>query len=301
LIPIFKIIGSSSSCSEAISPIFSVRSLHSSNLIVLFGLATVSLFTFAAPTPAAAEDNKDPFEVEWTELEPGLEEGIYQLTSPAAAIQSEVILLRFSPQKFSFHAAVASDYGAQSSDVITLARKTGAVAAINANFFDPEEKPLGLVIEAGQKRNSLQQGGNLLSGVFYVANGVPAIVHRDKFQGINAEIAIQAGPRLVADSKAVDHQEPQPPSRRSGVAVTSDHRVIFYATRVRFPGATIYQIQRMLLQSSLHITDALNLDGGSSSQLYLQGADGSKEPQLFVTGGDNVPIGLVAKRIEERK
>lgn len=247
---------------------------------------------------AEAADEADPFAVEWQELEPGLSQGIYELTSPGAAIKSEVVLLRFSPQRFSFHAALAADFGLDASDIITIARKNGAIAGINANFFDPDLKPLGLVIIGGSKRFPLQQGGNLLSGVFYVSRNQAAIVHRDKFDRYDADLAIQAGPRLIADGKAVDHQEPAPPTRRSGVAITSDRQVILYATRVRFPGATIYQIQRMLLNSSLHVTEALNLDGGSSSQLYLENLSGGKEPQLFITGGDTVPVGLVIKRIE---
>ena len=245
---------------------------------------------------AIAGDEKDPFAVEWNEVEPGLAEGIYELTAPAAAIKSEVLLLRFSPNRFSFQAVVAADFGMQSADIITLTRKAGGIAGINANFFDPQERPLGLVIAGGVKRNPLQQGGNLLSGVFYIAQNQPEIVHRDRFNRYDAEMALQAGPRLIAEGKAVEHQEPQPPTRRSGIAITKKREIIIYATRVRFPGATIYQIQRMLLHSSLNVTDAINLDGGGSSQLYLENPAGGKEPLLFVTGGDAVPVGLIITR-----
>ena len=46
---------------------------------------------------------------------------------------------------------------------------------------------------------------------------------------------------------------------------------------------------------SLKIKDALNLDGGSSSQLYLK-----KNPALnddfLISGGDDIPVALVIKK-----
>ena len=243
----------------------------------------------------ASADESDPFKVQWQEVSPGLHRADYELTSPGAAIRSDVVLLKFSLSKFEIQAVNSEKFGRKRNDIISLTKKAGGIAGINANFFDPEENALGLVIQDGEKQSRLHNGGDLLSGIFYVKSGKAAIVHRSEFNVYDAEIAVQAGPRLISNGKIVDDQQPQPPTRRSGVAITKSGDVIIFATRVRFPGASIGQIQRMLMQPSLEITDALNLDGGSSSQIYLELVPRGEEP-LWITGGDVVPIGLVFKK-----
>jgi uncharacterized protein YigE (DUF2233 family) len=141
----------------------------------------------------------------------------------------------------------------------------------------------------------MHRGGRLLTGVFYISGGKAFIVARDDFKEEQVENAVQAGPRLVVNGKLLKVSEPHEASRRSGIAITRSGGVILYATYLRFPGATLEQIQEMLLDPALDVVTALNLDGGGSSQLFIK-----KNPLLvddtFISGGDQVPVGLVVKR-----
>jgi exopolysaccharide biosynthesis protein len=82
-------------------------------------------------------------------------------------------------------------------------------------------------------------------------------------------------------------------TRRSGIATTKDNKIIIYSTLLRFPGATLSQIQDMLSAPELQIQDALNLDGGSSSQFYINGRIAPKNEEILLSGGDTVPVGLI--------
>lgn len=263
--------------------------------LILAVLPTLSFWAILLVAAPAGADSSDPSGLLWEELEPGLARSFYELTSPGAAIKSDVVLLKISLREFSVQAIRAEQFGKQRNDVVTLTKKVGGIAGINANFFDPEGKALGLVIQDTKRLNRLQNGGDLLTGIFFVRNGIPSIVHRSEFTTWDADTAIQAGPRLISNSKLVEDQQPQAPTRRSGIAITRSHDIILFTTRVRFPGASIGQIQRMLLQPSLDISDALNFDGGSSSQLYLEKVPQGEEP-MWITGGDVVPVALVVKR-----
>jgi exopolysaccharide biosynthesis protein len=56
------------------------------------------------------------------------------------------------------------------------------------------------------------------------------------------------------------------------------------------------QIQQMLLDPELEVVDALNLDGGSSSQLFVAATVSPSDKELLYSGGDLVPVGLVVTR-----
>lgn len=227
----------------------------------------------------------------WKAIEPGFEFAKYELGQPAV-IRPEVYLLKFDPKRFSFHAITSSP----SSDLRTLSKQAGAIAGINANFFDEQGNPLGLVIADGQLRQKLHKGGKVLTGVFTVSSaGDPAIEHRDGARTDALATAIQAGPRLIENGQPLKLASGPESSRRSGVAITRDKEVILYATVLRFPGASLEDIQNMLLDPTLNVQHALNLDGGGSSQLFIE-SFASLQGETFISGGDPVPVGLVVKR-----
>ena len=163
------------------------------------------------------------------------------------------------------------------------------------------EQPLGIIISDGKLTNRMHRGGSLLTGVFYLQKDKPQIVHRSQFiPANNVRLALQAGPRLVEAGKPLQLKSPNAISRRSGIAVTKDGEIVMFATILRFPGASLQQIQDMLLDPRLAITDALNLDGGGSSQLFVRKNSALPE-ETFITGGDVVPVGLVVRRKKEIK
>lgn len=232
----------------------------------------------------------------WTRVEEGYDLGRYIVGSKDSFLPSEVILARFNPNKFSFHAVRAVVDGSPSTaDVRSITQQAQGIAGINAHFFDENDRPLGLLIENGEVQQRPHRSGRVLTGIFAIKKGLPLINLRERFQMDGTTMAIQAGPRLIEDGKRVAMGDDDGTSRRSGVALTKANEVILYATVLRFPGASFDDIQSMLLDPALGVWQAMNLDGGGSSQLFIA-KQRNVESEIFITGGDPVPVGLIVKR-----
>ncbi len=274
-------------------------------LILLIYLLISFTIVSAAPTTgdarAGLKTNEDRLGVDhgkssfpWEEVEKGMRIARYQLRDDKSLLKPEAILLRYDPKYFSFHVQLAEKLSLSLADVKTVTTISGALAGINGSFFDPQGAPIGLLIVDGITKRNIHRGGSLLTGIFLIEDDRPKIIHRDEDLGVDVTQALQSGPRLIVNGKPVKVTPLQTPTRRSGVALTRDGGVILYATTLRFPGASLEQIQGMLLHPGLGVKDALNFDGGGSSQLYL--AKIGARPEILISGGDNVPAFLLVKR-----
>ena len=263
----------------------------------LFFCLILGAYFPALALPEESSKSATAAEIRWQEVEPGYSFARVELGEPEAMLKSEILLLKFDPKRFQVQALPAKDFGKDRTDLKTLTIRAGGIAGINANFFDESGLPLGLLIQSKQVRNKMHKGGSLLTGVFLIGDTEPRIVHRDDFKEESVDFAIQSGPRLIADSRPLSVSAANQSSRRSGIAITKEKHVIIFATLLRFPGASLAQIQNLLLTPSLGIVDALNLDGGGSSQLYIQ-KNLALSDDTFITGGDLVPVGLVVKRAQ---
>ncbi len=259
--------------------------------ILLFGILALPDYVYRSVEKSSA--GQPVFN--WQEVEKGYAIGRYALGQPHEVLKAEVLLVRFDLRYFTLRMITAPAAGPQKSDLRTMTLSANGLAGINANFFDAQGAPLGLIIQDGQLIHRLQHGGRLLTGVFYVAGQKPHIVHRDHFSKLDAECALQGGPLLIVDGKPMQIADPKEQSRRSGIALTNRGEVIIFATFLRFPGAALEQIQQMLLDPMLDISAALNLDGGGSSQLFVRKNPFSAD-DTFITGGDLVPAGLVVQK-----
>ena len=116
---------------------------------------------------------------------------------------------------------------------------------------------------------------------------------RSQFNFEKVTEAIQAGPRLIDKSTPVSGQKGHNTrSRRAGICVTSPTSIILYISS-GFIGATISEIQEVLLRPSVDCIQALNLDGGGSAQLYVssQIPDGiSGLQEIMIHGRDDIPV-----------
>ena len=269
--------------------------MNAKNLLIF------SLLLFSA-TAVAQENNRSNFN--WKSIEPGLKATKLIVPAKDEVLKSEVLLLQSDPKFFSFDVALANDLNETVSDMKRLGEFHKAVAAINSNFFTPKLRPLGVVIRKGELLNRKHLGGGLLTGIFLIKNDKPEIIERTDFDKAEVETAAQAGPLLITKGVKRKLRSKLGPSRRSGIAITNDEKVILVTTIRRGPGATVEHIQELLSDPNLNIRDALSFDGGGSSQLYVQPLSGVTDKELlplgpnrtFITGGDKVPVGLTVKR-----
>src|SRR5581483_3710492 len=71
----------------------------------------------------------------------------------------------------------AGQWQLKGADARTFAEKSGALAAINANYFDEKGRPLAYLKTAAQEINRAVSKHALYTGVFGVGDGGPFVLH----------------------------------------------------------------------------------------------------------------------------
>ncbi len=220
---------------------------------------------------------------DWQWLEPGLEYREMMLQAQGELSGVGVKLLRIDPEAIEVRVVHFQSLAMENSTVKELAERTGAVAAINGGFFGTNGHPLGFLMAAGRVINGRVRGrgrrGSLhYSAIFFIRDGKPFIVHRDSFSPSGVEHALQAGPYLIHQGKPTGgldlYRENRRIAPRAAFALDRDRRLIALVTDSAINGLSWCELQALLLtpsqQGGLESVEALNLDGGSSAQLYVR-------------------------------
>ena len=214
----------------------------------------------------------------WRELSPGLE---YRL------LQRKIHVFRIAPKKHQLQIALAPKD--KVSNVIRFAQQNQALIAINGGFFTPKLRPLGLRIQNGNQLNPIQATNWF--GIFYLQNDNPHIVAKSEFRNNkNIQMAIQCGPRLIIDGKIPKLKAGF--DNRTVLAIDKQNRVIIAVTENQPISTT--SMARILLK--LDAVQALNLDGGNSTQLYAKIGDFKRQ----VTGLSGITDAVLVSRVRER-
>ena len=234
-----------------------------------------------------------PLNVEWRKIGDDLELAELEVRTDSFWTP-RLVLLKSSLRRYRPAVVRAGHYGWKSNNVRRLAEASGAVVVINASFFDEHSRPLGLVINRGIVHNKLHRGGKALTGILEITGSDVRIVSRDGYEAQAVREAIQAGPRLVSGGRPVPGmQNNTAVSRRSGVCLDSAGNLVLFCLSGGLSGISLPDLQKALIETDCQ--DALNFDGGGSSQLYLSpnlpGAAANFE-ELYLAGRDDVPVGL---------
>ena len=141
-----------------------------------------------------------------------------------------------------------------------IAKGTEALVSVNGGFFDERLRSLGLLISGGKRINPLRRAD---WGVLSIKNHRARVVHtRDYKDELGTEFAIQVGPRLVVNGKPTKLR-PQFGRRTAlGIEAGGRHVLLVVSQRVMKTDAMAE------LMVELGSESALNLDGGSSTQLW---------------------------------
>ncbi len=170
---------------------------------------------------------------------------------------------------------------------------THAQLVINGNYFDPQNRALGLII-ADDERTGVNYDG--FGGMLAIDSSTVKVrwnVGEPYRQGEALTYALQNFPMLVlpggqANLEIDDNQQLAP---RSVVAQDRSGRLIFLVSPFRL--FTLTSLGQWLASSDLDIDAALNLDGGTSTGLLLRDGDQTLGTDSWV----NVPSVIV---VEER-
>jgi hypothetical protein len=257
----------------------------------LVAVAVVALVS-SHPSPVLAQSL--PPTLAWERLGNDLERTQFSF-NVGALFTSSIVIARSSLTEYRLRTIRASEFGWKRASVKALCKAAGAAVCINSNFFDEQGKALGLVISRGIIHQKLHRGGGVLTGVLLATPKAVRITSRDTFTPAQAVEAIQAGPRLVSDGEPVRGlHDASLSSNLSGACIDKEQRLLIYRVTSGLFGSTIRQLQKLLLDPLLGCVEALNFDGGGSSQLFISSKISGSDPRAeeFLTGEDDVPVAI---------
>lgn len=223
----------------------------------------------------------------WQTALPGLEYALATVPTGQDAQPVTIHLIRLVPRQWQLRvvtpAQMGKPLGSPSDFRATLPH---SVAAINAGFFDPDFKPLGLLVDNGQQISPLRHVDH---GVFAIVAGQPVLRHAREWQKPEAlEFAVECGPRLVVEGQPLTFKPGT--ARRTVLARDGQGRVLLVVTEGVMGLADLAKfLTQRQYQGGPAVTDALNLDGGPSTMLELEAG----KLRARVATPVQVPVGIV--------
>ena len=218
------------------------------------------------PTPAASDVPGNPQLNTWYTASRGVQVR-YEDWKTNDGNEDTVTIVRFD-----LHAVTLS-VGYKPAQPLVMSQwmqQERATAIINGGFFDQNDRATALVVSNGQAFGETYTGfGGMLS---VDAQGrIRLRSLRQQPYNANEQLsqAIQSSPTLVLDGKRTQFNADTSQNRRSIVAMDRQGRMLFIASPDQV--FTLNQLADLLTSSDLSIDMALNLDGGSSTGLYVNG------------------------------
>lgn len=207
-------------------------------------------FCFFCTIPVCAE-------AKWRVVAPGVE---YQAIPNPYTPWSYVHVFRIQLAQHALRVVRAKEQ----AFVKELATTTSAKLAINAGFFDQHFRPLGLRVSEGKQINAAKP--ITWWSVFFTQNRHAHIQHTRQFS-LNPAIdfAIQSGPRLLVEGEIPATLKPGR-DERTALGITKTGAVLLVVTE--HAPLTTYELANIMRQDPIAAWQAINLDGGSSTQLY---------------------------------
>lgn len=212
------------------------------------------LLCFAAPSQATP----------WRVLAPGIE--YLDLVNNPLTRWSHVHVFRINLKKNQLDVVMAQSLSKDHASVDQFARYSHALLSINGGFFDRNFHSLGLRVSHQHQINPIKK----ISWwpIFYIKSGIAHISGlRGYKKDIPVDFAVQSGPRLLRNGHLVPFLKAGF-AERSALGITTDGQVIIVVTESAPISTT--DLANLMRSSPLNCTDAQNLDGGSSSQLYAR-------------------------------
>lgn len=174
---------------------------------------------------------------------------------------------------------------AQSATAKLMTLEQDALLTVNANFFDVDHKILGLVLK---DKFLIHQTKNISWwSTLCIKDNKATITPNKAITATECHQAIQAGPRLVIDGSIPKLKESF--SAKTAIGINQAGELLIAVTRNRLSITKLAEIfQAPEQKGGLACINALNLDGGSSSQIYARIGDFELDLPSIV----KVPVGL---------
>lgn len=229
--------------------------------------------------------------LQWHPLQPGLE---YARADAHTAAGGDVALhlVRLALERWELVLVDAAVTGVPLADARTFREAAGGVLAVNAGYFDPQFRPLGLRVSRGRQQGALRKVDH---GVFSVADRRGGLQHAKQWVApAGLEFALECGPRLLIGGGAPVFREATR-ARRTALGTDGHGRAVIVATDGALSLAELAAaLARPEPQGGPGLVDALNLDGGSSTMFDLH--VGARHVEVTAALGVPVGVAVVARR-----
>ena len=227
----------------------------------------------------------------WRTIQKGVEQRKIALIRSEPNYTLELKLLRFDPKFITARVLSSGDWKTTTSTAKSFVEKSGAIAAINANYFDERGRPLAYLKSADREINRAVSKHALYTGIFAVADGNPTVMHRDDFLPAQASDALQSGPLLLNRGAPVETLRGLGRyARRAVLGIDKAGRIVIAVTDAVLEGLSFAELQELFTNAKWQIDtpELLNLDGGGSAQLYFK----SGKSEESVPGTSEVPVAI---------
>ncbi len=264
-------------------------------MLMLSSCSSNDVWTTPADKPAAATSaSLEPprptatprlADTGWQVISPGVE--YRELKVTVGDRSDRLYLARIDPAQARLRVLYDPDHPRRVSEWLSSAK---AVVAVNGNYFDPQNRALGLVIQNGQVVGGAPYQG--FGGMFAVAGDEVRVrwnVNEPYSDEPLAE-ALQNFPMLVlpGGTPNLEIDDNQQLAPRTAVGQDRAGRILFVVS----PGLTftLTDFGKWLAASDLELNAALNLDGGTSAGLVLQQGDVSFGTDSWVAVPDVIVV-----------
>lgn len=224
--------------------------------------------------------------VDWETLQPGLEYRAIKCLGNSDDLDLHVV--RIDLDRWDLDTAVVDRATAR-----TIARAQDASFAINGNFFDKMRSPLGAVVRDSNVVQDARESS--WQSIFLLDDeGLPHIVMPSAWSRYrdDAQLAVQAGPRLVINGHTNHSIKNNYAAERDGVCIKKNGALVFFATpkgRKLHITEIANVARRDEIDGGLACRDAMLFDGGHSVNFYVDGDD-----RTISIEGDPVPVHIYA-------
>ncbi len=252
-------------------------------LFVLTGCGALPTITFGqgAQTSPTTTDA-------WSSAAPGVETRQENWKSPDGDGASDLVtIVRFDLHRVKLSVAYQPDHPLSMQE---WTQKEQPAALINGGYFDGLDHATALVISNGQTSGTSYQGFGGMLAVDAQGNVQLRSLHEQPYDPAESLTqATQCSPMLLLNGQRTQFNTDTKMSPRSVVALDKQGRLLFIAS----PGSafTLNEMADLLARSDLSLVTALNLDGGSSTGLYVNAGSQSVAIDSYV----NLPLVIVVK------
>jgi hypothetical protein len=245
--------------------------------------AVLAVPTAAAPAPAPAAEPPDSG---WQAVSPGVEVRRLRAPGRAGVPDAQITVARLDPAQARFRVGYSPGKPLALSEWLGGAHP---LALVTGGFFSESFESTALVISGGAAAGESYEG----RGGMFAVDRAGAITIRsladqpyDPAEPIDE--AVQGWPILIKPGGELAYTAADPElARRTVVALDRDGRVLLFACATS--SLSLADTATWLAASDMQIDAALNLDGGKSTALFVEGA-ANVEP--FV----RLPLVLIAER-----